>query len=136
VNRTAVSEFLRDVVVVLGILAASALYVTRFVAIPWVVLGPSMRPTLEPGDRVLVDLWTYRQRPPRSGEVVLASGPGDAPLVKRIASGPDETGSYVVLGDNAAASADSRQFGVLPRRSFQGRLVFRYWPPTRAGSIR
>ena len=32
-----------------------------------------------PGDRVLVDRWTYRHRPPRLGEVVLLDAPTAGP---------------------------------------------------------
>lgn len=128
-------RFLRDLLVVLGILAVTALYVTRSLAIPWVVLGSSMKPTLQPGDRVVVDLWTYRQRPPRPGEIALVEGLGEAPLVKRVAPGADRE-HFLVLGDNEAESADSRQFGAVPRHRFRGRILVRYWPPDRAGPIR
>jgi signal peptidase I len=39
------------------------------------------------------------------------------------------------LGDNAAASNDSRAFGVIPSRRIRGRVVWRYWPPSRTGVI-
>ena len=38
---------------------------TSWIATPWSIAGPSMEPTLRPGDRVLVDLWSYRHRRPR-----------------------------------------------------------------------
>jgi len=152
VTGTTLPRFLLDLVVMLGVFAASALYVTRSVAIPWVVLGPSMKPTLAPGDRIVVDLWTYRRRPPRSGEIALLEGPGRAYLVKRVASGTasrpetrDGPGAppaaademwFVVRGDNEAESTDSRQFGAVPRDFFRGRIVFRYWPLDRLGPIR
>jgi signal peptidase I len=136
-------RFLRDLLLVLGGTLAIALAVTRFVAIPWVVAGPSMQPTLHPGDHVLVDLWSYGRRPPAAGEVALLQGPGGAPLVKRItALVPDPQGTagnairYQVLGDNREASEDSRLFGSVPRERFRGRVVWRYWPLSRAGPIR
>jgi signal peptidase I len=109
-----------------------------------------MEPTLLAGDRVLVELWTYRGRLPRNGEVVVVRGPGDQDLVKRI--GPDPypgthpypepvfpaeplEPSFVVLGDNSAQSDDSRTFGPVPSRRIRGRVVWRYWPPSRAGVI-
>jgi len=95
-----------------------------------------MEPGLQHGDRVLVDRWTYRQRPPQVGEVVLVLGPSSRPMVKRAAR--VEPGSYAVwvLGDNAAASNDSRRFGGVPWASVRGRVVFRYWPPSRVGPVR
>lgn len=139
-----------EVALALAVVAVAVLLVTRYLGVPWVVSGVSMSPALEPGDRVVVDLWSYRHRAPRPGEVALFDGPGDLPMVKRVRSvrpdgapltpalprlGPQE-GSWYVLGDNARASEDSRMFGPVPRHRFRGRLLFRYWPPSRAGFIR
>ncbi len=134
----------------LGILTAAVLLASAYVAIPWTVLGRSMEPTLRPGDRVLVDLWTYRHRPPRPGEIALLEGPGGTPLVKRVAAGPpspdtrpgltldpdDVTSPRLwVLGDNPAESTDSRRFGPVPTTRFRGRVVLRYWPVSRLGRV-
>lgn len=103
---------------------------------PAAVRGRSMQPLLEPGDRLLVDRWTFRQRAPRAGEVVLVLADGDRPLVKRVTRAPERiAGEIWVEGDNASASDDSRRFGALPARSVRGRVVFRYWPPSRIGPI-
>lgn len=144
----------RAVVTVGGVLAGTALAVlavTRWVAIPWMVVGPSMAPTLEHGDLVLIDRWTYGRRDPQPGEIALLEGPGGLPLVKRVLGGPvprgDRIGDLVdptkpreplfwVEGDNRTLSADSRQFGPVPRARFRGRVFFRYWPLSAAGPIR
>lgn len=141
--------------VLLGLLAGGIILATRFLALPWVVLGDSMEPTLGPGDRVLVDLWTYRQRAPLPGEIVLLEGPlpGEPVLIKRVATlplkerpairerfwpqgGAGSTGAVWVRGDNESRSVDSRAFGPVPLDRIRGRVVFRYWPPSRAGPTR
>ena len=126
---------------------------TSHVALPWVVAGPSMLPTLQPGDRVLVDPWSYRRRVPRPGEVVLLEGPRAQPgwLVKRAACLPpggdrfpqpgpwdglsSSRAGIWVLGDNPDRSLDSRRFGPVPRERLVGRIFWRYWPPSRFGSL-
>jgi len=98
------------------------------------VSGRSMIPTLRPGDRLLVETWTYRRRPPQLGEVVVAPDPR-APtreLVKRLAA--VDNGRVTLRGD-AARSTDSRRFGSVPLASVRARAAFRYWPLARAGLI-
>lgn len=139
-------------VFILAAVTAAILGTTRFIAIPWVVLGPSMEPTLLPGDRVVVDLWTYGHRRPAAGEVALFLGPQDVPLVKRVVDGPlwgaapfqasvwgpvdPDEDLLDVAGDNPVLSSDSRRFGPVPGHRFRGRVLWRYWPLPRAGRIR
>lgn len=117
-----------------------------WLVLPWIVAGRSMEPALCHGDRVLVDLWTYRQRAPRIGELVLFEGPDGEMMVKRFALlpsharllpghwGPTETvDAYWLLGDNPGSSRDSRGFGLVPAKRIRGRVILRYWPL--AGSV-
>jgi nickel-type superoxide dismutase maturation protease len=127
--------------VVMGLLLAWLLLALAYVVVPWVVAGTSMEPTLEQGDRVLVDLWSYRQRLPRPGEVALLANPAGLPIVKRVAD--EAAGAYRngdsrlwVLGDNPRVSGDSREFGRVPAGRFRGRVCWRYWPPSRFGPVR
>lgn len=93
-----------------------------------VVEGDSMRPTLEPGDRLVV-----LRLPPRVGDVVAVEHGGRV-LVKRVAGLAGD--GVTVQGDNAAASTDSRSFGPVPRSAVLGRAVYRYAPTARAGRVR
>lgn len=94
------------------------------------VHGDSMRPALEPGDRLLV--LRARVRP---GDVVSFRDPraGHRTMVKRAAArGP---GGLTVLGDNAGASTDSRSFGPVDPSGVRGRAVYRYFPDSRRGLL-
>ena len=44
-------------------------------------------------------------------------------------------GKYFVVGDNRAHSADSREFGPIPKTDFIGKALLRYWPFPDAGLI-
>jgi nickel-type superoxide dismutase maturation protease len=95
------------------------------------VTGDSMAPTLEPGDRLLV----LRRAPARVGDVVAVADPRlpSRTLVKRVAGrGPS---GLTVLGDNPAASTDSRALGPLDPEAVRGRAVYRYFPDSRRGLL-
>ena len=93
-----------------------------------VVDGDSMRPTLEPGDRLVV-----LRLPPRVGDLVALQREGRV-LVKRVVALDGD--QLVVHGDNAAASTDSRTFGPVAPSAVLGRVVYRYAPTARAGRVR
>jgi nickel-type superoxide dismutase maturation protease len=99
--------------------------------------GGSMAPNLRAGDWLLVDPEAYRRRVPRAGELALVCDPRrpDRLLVKRVASVLSD-GALEVVGDDPAASTDSRTFGAVDPASVAGRPWFRYWPPERIGRIR
>ena len=89
-----------------------------------------MAPTLLPGDRLLVCRW-----PVRIGDLVAVSDPR-AParvLVKRIAD-RDERGFWL-LGDAPDESTDSRTFGWVEPGLVLGKVVYRYGPAHRSGSL-
>lgn len=100
------------------------------------VVGASMLPTLEEGDRALA-LRAWRVRP---GAVVVLSDPRGTQrrLVKRVCwIGLDGSGRRAVWveGDNPAASTDSRVLGLVPLSALRGVVVWRYAPPARTGRL-
>ncbi len=95
------------------------------------VEGGSMRPTLEPGDRLLL----VRRRSYRPGAVVAVTDPRDGRLlVKRVAAVTAD-GRLVVVGDEPGASTDSRTFGPVAPSLVRGQAVHRYAPPGRTGRM-
>jgi nickel-type superoxide dismutase maturation protease len=98
----------------------------------FVVADTSMRPGVEPRDRVLVWQWGRV----RAGDLVVFREP-DRQLtfgVKRV-SGINADGSVVVRGDNPNVSRDSRDYGPVPRRLVIGRAIYRYLPAVRRGRL-
>jgi signal peptidase I len=117
------------------IIGAAASLLRGRVALPvtrYVVDGPSMEPAYRAGDRILVNRWAYRSRAPQPGDAVIVRDPEHPSrlLLKRIAAVPplaaDGERRYFVVGDNAGASRDSRQFGAVVREAIVGKAWRRY----------
>lgn len=125
---------LRSLPLFLGLAGAAAtlLAARRLDAVE--VSGRSMAPALLPGDRLLVESWTYARRAPHRGEVVLAGHPRtpSRELIKRVAAVRD---GRVELRGDASGSTDSRRFGTLPLSAVRWRAAVRYWPLARVGPL-
>lgn len=97
---------------------------------PWrriEVHGDSMRPTLRPGDRLLIVWWPRAAM--RPGQLVAVRRP-DRIVVKRVAAVTSAT--VDVAGDNPAASSD---YAAVPKGDVLGRAVYRYAPDDRVGRL-
>jgi len=97
---------------------------------PWrrvEVQGPSMLPTLRPGDRLLVVRWPRRLLKP--GHLVALQTP-ERTVVKRVAAVHTTTAD--LKGDNAGASTDYPDAALA---DIVGRAVYRYAPSHRAGLL-
>jgi nickel-type superoxide dismutase maturation protease len=90
----------------------------------FVVSGPSMLPTLRPGDRLLV----ARTGTIRAGDLVIVRDPRSLShlVCKRVVTA--DARHIVVRGDNPDLSTDSRAFGPVPTEWVIGRVLRRYWP--------
>jgi nickel-type superoxide dismutase maturation protease len=101
------------------------------------VVGTSMRPSLDPGDWLLVDPSAFASRAPRASDLVAVPDPRQPSrwLVKRV-TGVAPDGRLELAGDDPDASTDSRAFGPVDPATVIGRPWLRYWPPTRVGPIR
>ena len=102
------------------------------------VRGPSMAPTLVPGD------WALAVAPGRlrRWDVIVVEHPSRPgfELVKRITGIADEltpdgrileTGEWWVEGDNPDLSTDSRHFGPITSDRIRAKVRLIYWPPSR-----
>ncbi len=102
-----------------------------------VVRDGSMRPTLEPGDRLWIDRGAFRARLPRAGEIVVLVDP-EAPdrwLIKRVGA-VDPTGRTVaVVGDAPEVARDSRRFGPVGLDAIVGRAYRIYFPGDRRRAL-
>ncbi|MGA8296594.1 MAG: S26 family signal peptidase [Acidimicrobiales bacterium] len=96
------------------------------------ISGPSMLPTLESGDHLLV----RRTRRARPHELVVFFDPDGGPrlVVKRVVALHRQ--GLEVVGDNPGASRDSKDFGLVPYRRVVGVAWYRYAPASRSGRIR
>ena len=165
---------------ILAIALALALLIRVFIAEPRYIPSDSMLPTLEQGDRLVVEKVSYYFHPPHKGDIVVFSPPPQLQLqgyesnqafIKRVIGTPGETvavldgtvylnnrplaesyvlelphyslnpvpvpsGQLFVMGDNRNNSNDSHIWGFLPQKNIIGHAVFRFWPPSRLGSVR
>lgn len=122
----------------LAVAVAAGLALIRLRPFTVEVHGPSMAPTLEPGDWAIA---TGGGRV-RRGDVVVVEHPGQAgfEMVKRVRNIPGDLapdghvlgpGRYWVEGDQPEASTDSRQFGPVKHEHLIGVLRLVYWPAER-----
>ena len=83
---------LREYVETLVGAAILAVLIMTFVARAFTVDGPSMRPTLEDGQRLLVDRLTYRFQDPQRGDVIVFRYPANPRqhFIKRIIAIPGD----------------------------------------------
>jgi signal peptidase I len=189
-----------ELVMIVAVALGLALGIQAFLVKPFRIPSESMVPTLQVGERVLVDrLSVTRFGDPDRGDVVVfkppagadrnmcgAQHPGDQPcpketpdrsdtnFIKRVVAVPGdrlkviegsvyidgkrqsepfarldpECGTcnlpreitvpkdhYYMMGDNRGESADSRQWGPVPKKWLIGRAFMSYWPPGRIGLL-
>ena len=90
-NKT-VSE-IKDWAISIVVAVALAMFIRTFIVELYVVDGPSMRPTLESEERLVVNKFIYRFRVPEKGEVLVFQYPRDPSrdFIKRVIATPGDT---------------------------------------------
>lgn len=86
-------EEVKDWVVSIIIAVAVAFCIRTFIVEPYLVEGPSMRPTLKNHERLIVNKFIYRFREPERGEILVFSYPKDPSrdFIKRVIAIPGDT---------------------------------------------
>ena len=194
-TRGSLIELVMIVAVALGL----ALGIQAFLVKPFRIPSESMVPTLEIGQRVLVDRVSYRFGDPERGDVVVFKPPAgaetntcgvrppadsacpeptdgeyDTNFIKRVVGLPGDRlkvidgsvyidgerqeedfarldsecpicnlpveitipeDTYFMMGDNRGESADSREWGPVPKDQIVGQAFMTYWPPGRIGFL-
>ena len=87
------AEEIKDWVVSIVVAVALAMFIRTFIVELYVVDGPSMRPTLESEERLVVNKFVYRFRVPEKGEVLVFQYPRDPSrdFIKRVIATPGDT---------------------------------------------
>jgi signal peptidase I len=188
-----------ELIVIVALAIALALGIQAVLVKPYRIPSESMEPTLDVGQRVLVDRVRFHFRDPHRGDIVVFKPPrgadlnecGKAPesgqacavstkersntnFIKRVVAVPGDKisvkrgrvyingkledpyninkdpscgicnlptpvtippGQYYMMGDNRGESADSREWGPVPKKWIIGKAFFTYWPPKRIGTL-
>ena len=185
-----------ELVMIVAVALGLALGIQAFLVKPFRIPSESMVPTLEIGQRVLVDRVSFKFGDPDRGDIVVFKPPSGQPnrcgverasdqpcpegtaersdtnFIKRVVGLPGDRlkvveGSvyidgrrqdeafaridpdcgtcnlpreitipddhYYMMGDNRGESADSREWGPVPKEWIIGKAFMTYWPPGRIG---
>ena len=187
-----------ELVTIVAVALGLALGIQAFLVKPFRIPSESMVPTLQVGQRVLVDRVSYRFTNPDRGDIVVFKPPegqpntcgverpsdepcpegtpekSDTNFIKRVVGLPGDRlkvvegsvyingkrqdegfahldaecptcnlpkeitipkGEYYMMGDNRGESADSREWGPVPKKWIIGKAFMTYWPPGRIGLL-
>ena len=122
-NERKASGWMRTIVEIVIIVAAAfaiALLVQAFLVKPFTIHQVSMRPTLEEGDRILLNRLVYHFREPARGDIIVLHSPlnADEDLVKRIVGIAGD--GLSVLGGKLFVNGVAQDEPYLLEQNFEG----------------
>ncbi|HMM21437.1 MAG TPA: signal peptidase I [Selenomonadales bacterium] len=90
---TTLGEEIKDWVISILIAVVLAFFIRYFIVELYMVEGPSMRPTLVNGERLVVNKFIYRFKQPVRGEIIVFRFPSDPSrdFIKRVIAIPGDT---------------------------------------------
>ena len=90
---TSLGEEIKDWIVSIAIAVVLAFLIRELIVELYLVDGPSMRPTLQSAERLVVNKFIYRFRPPERGEILVFRYPRDPSrdFIKRVIAVPGDT---------------------------------------------
>ncbi len=92
-EKKSMGEEVKDWVMSIAIAVVAALLIRTFIVELYVVDGPSMRPTLQHDERLVVNKFIYHLRAPEKGEVIIFRYPRDPSrdFIKRVIATAGDT---------------------------------------------
>ena len=92
-KESSLGSEIKDWVISIAIAVVLALFIRHFVVELYLVDGPSMRPTLQNQERLVVNKFIYRFKEPAKGEVLIFQSPADPQkdYIKRVIATPGDT---------------------------------------------
>ena len=92
-STTTLGEEIKDWVISILIAVVLAFFIRYFIVELYMVEGPSMRPTLQNGERLVVNKFIYRFKDPERGDVLVFRFPKDPSrdFIKRVIAVPGDT---------------------------------------------
>ena len=90
---SSLGEEAKDWVVSIAVAVVLAFFIRQFIVELYIVDGPSMRPTLQSQERLVVNKFIYRFRPPERGEILVFRYPRDPSrdFIKRVIATAGDT---------------------------------------------
>lgn len=92
-KSSSLGEEIKDWIVSILIAVVLAFFIRHYIVELYMVEGPSMRPTLQNGERLVVNKFTYRFNKPAKDEIIVFRYPRDPSrdFIKRVIAEPGDT---------------------------------------------